>query len=142
MQGLITGGESFAGFMLRNELSNGGIRMRSSEAGGTWPTLNVTYDHGGDPSGDPISIAIDNVQELKGSGDLTAKDAKKLVKRLNKAQHKLEDGKPDKAIKELHKFIKDVNKWIKKEKLSEESGQELIELANIAIDDFLDGSAL
>ena len=56
-----------------------------------------------------------------------------LPSSFNKLCNDLEKGKPAKAAKELHKFVKKVNKLIKNGKLSQTDGQSLIDAANAVI---------
>ena len=77
---------------------------------------------------------IDDVGVLVTAGTLTEKDGKKLTKILNKSLNNLEKGKPAKAVKELNKFVKRVNKLIKNGKLSQTDGQPLTDAANAVID--------
>ena len=64
---------------------------------------------------------------------LTEKDSQKLNKSLEKALENSENGKPAKAVKELNKFIKQVNKLVEKGNLPQPEGQSLIDTANAVI---------
>ena len=61
---------------------------------------------------------------------LSNKDGEYLVKKLDAALKIVEKGKPEKATKDLEKFIKKVKKLIKKGKLEESEGQILISRAD------------
>ena len=78
------------------------------------------------------NLAAD-VQALIDGGGLSQKDGGKLFKRLDKAAEKLAEAKNDKVIKELEKFIKDVDKLSDKGKLDPAAAQALIDAANDAI---------
>ena len=74
---------------------------------------------------------IDGLLQVIEDLNLDKKTEKKLLKKVEKAQNELDKGKTDKAIKELQKFIKEVSKEKKgkKEKISEEDADMLIEYA-------------
>ena len=81
-------------------------------------------------SGNNQTTGFRVVQWLQAPTD--KKTEKKLLGKVKKVQKELDKGKTDKAIKELQKFIKEVNKLKKgkKKKIPEEDADMLIEYAN------------
>ena len=89
---------------------------------------------GGTTPGETIAQLIDDVDALFQSGALKNGEAESLEKKLEKANKELERNRPDKAVKKLDDFIKQVTKLIDQGKLSAEDGQNLIDQAQAAID--------
>jgi len=95
-------------------------------------TLGISYFPIADATHyDGITIALENtisdIETLVANDDLTEKDAKKLIKKLEKAISELENDNLDKALNEMDKFKKDTQKLIDKGKLGETEGQSLID---------------
>jgi hypothetical protein len=73
---------------------------------------------------------IGDIGALVDDGTLAGKDGKKLTNKLHKVLDNLLKGKPDKSLKAVKKFTRDVSKLIHKEKLIQSEGQSLIDAAN------------
>jgi len=73
------------------------------------------------------------VEDLVAAGILSEKDAEKLTDKTDKAADNLAKGKNDKVVKELERFIKEIDKLIDKGKLSTAEAQPLIDGANSII---------
>ncbi len=91
----------------------------------------------------PADDQIDNlgaaVDGLLDSGDLTADQAEDLTLKLDAAIEKLNEGKPDKAIKKLEDFISKVNRWVDRDKVESDVGADLIAAAQAVIDSIESG---
>ena len=77
---------------------------------------------------------IDDVDGLINDGDLANDDAEELIETLNDVIKKLDKDKPEKACKNMDKFIVDTQKLIDKGKLDATDGQDLIDSANAVKD--------
>jgi hypothetical protein len=75
-----------------------------------------------------------DVQALLDSGALDAGQAVDLQLKLDAATDKLDQGKPDKAIKKLNDFIKLVNQWLKDGEVDSGVAAGLIDAAQAVID--------
>jgi len=91
-------------------------------------TLGLYQDAEATPQEDIQSI-IDDVTGLVNDDIVKEKDGKKLTKKLTKAIKDLDEGKTDKAYKDMDKFIKKVNKLVDKNKILQPDGQSLIDAA-------------
>lgn len=80
-----------------------------------------------------IALLNDNVMAMVVSGTLTKKQSKPLVKKLNKAQGKLEAGKNALAIEQLTLFVDVVEEYVQNQTLSTVEGQALTGNANSII---------
>lgn len=80
-----------------------------------------------------IANLKNRVIALRTAGVLSNKEAEKLIKRLDKAAEKLEDGHENQAVNQLEKFIDDVQKLIDHGELTPAQGQPLIDEANSII---------
>ena len=92
------------------------------------PDDSTEQDADSDGYIDTIEDLLQVIEDL----NLDKKTEKKLLGKVKKVQKELDKGKTDKAIKELQKFIKEVNKLKKgkKKKIPEEDADMLIEYAN------------
>lgn len=80
-----------------------------------------------------IALLQQDVAALVSGGVLTTADAKLMLRSLDDALNRLSQQEVKQAIDELEKFIKEVNKLIKKGKLSTVQGQTLIAAATAMI---------
>jgi uncharacterized repeat protein (TIGR01451 family) len=76
-----------------------------------------------------INQLIAQVNALIRSGQLSDKEAKKLINHLENALKQVNKGNEKPAINQLEDFIKEVNKLVSKHELSNSKGQELIAAA-------------
>ncbi|MCG8604473.1 LamG domain-containing protein, partial [bacterium] len=88
--------------------------------GATW-SIDVPFGQTTD-----IHALIDDVKSLVSGGSLTRKQGKPLTRKLKSAQRKLKRGKTNSTINKLRSFIRNVERFIAKGKLSLQEGQPLI----------------
>jgi len=80
-----------------------------------------------------IASLRDNVTALLTAGVLSSKEAKPLIKKLNKAESKVEGGNSNAAIGLLQDFIDLVNEMSSEGVITAVEGQPLVDLANSII---------
>lgn len=81
-----------------------------------------------------IDLAVVEVQALLEGGSLNLGQANSLVSILSNAIERLNEGDAVPAVNQLNAFIHQVNAQVSAGRMTEDEGQALIDLAQLAID--------
>jgi probable HAF family extracellular repeat protein len=113
------------------------VGVAETAAGDMHATLWILGDGGGNGGGEvpsTIDELRDAVNDLVSKGDLSSDHGEALTDKLDQAENKIAQEETDKAIGALESFIKQVNKYDRKGRLTEEQAQLLIDGAETIID--------
>lgn len=113
------------------------ITVRVTDSGGLF--VEDTFTVSVLSAADQISNVNDEIQALVDAEDLAANEANPLAVKLDKGLDKLDRDQTNAAINQLNAFINQINVYVNTGKLTQQQGDQVIDLVQAAIDSATEG---